>query len=140
MTIKQLVSEEEWTLAFPVMKELRMHLTLQSFIETVNQMTNEGYKLFAIYENNEIVGLSGIIFRTNFYYGKHVFVYDLVTTSSVRSKGYGTKLLNYVHQLSKEQDCKVVALESAFSNINAHKFYQMQMGYEKFCYSFKKIL
>lgn len=137
--IKHLVTEEQWKEAFPVMNELRTNLTLELFIETVKTMASEGYQLIAIYANNEIVGVTGIIFRTNFYYGKHVFVYDLVTKSSVRSKGYGARLLEYVHQLGKEKECKVVALDSAFNNSNAHKFYQ-QMSYEKFCYSFRKLL
>ncbi|CAM4446386.1 GNAT superfamily N-acetyltransferase [Paenibacillus endophyticus] len=137
--IKHLVTEEQWREAFPVMNELRTNMTLELFIETVKTMTNEGYQLIAIYDNNEIAGVTGIICRTNFYYGKHVFVYDLVTKSSVRSKGYGARLLDYVYQIGKEQECKVVALDSAFNNSKAHKFYH-QMGFEQFCYSFRKLL
>ncbi|CRK80353.1 GNAT family N-acetyltransferase [Neobacillus massiliamazoniensis] len=138
--IKELVEEKEWLEAFPVMNELRTHLNESTYLEILHSMREEGYKLFALYHNEQVVAVTGVAIRTNFYYGKHVFVYELVTQSSQRSKGYGEKLLSYIHQYAIHNGCGIVNLESALFRSDAHRFYETKMGYEKFCYSFKKVL
>jgi GNAT superfamily N-acetyltransferase len=138
--IKELVEEKEWLEAFPVMNELRTHLNESTYLEILHSMREEGYKLFALYHNEQVVAVTGVAIRTNFYYGKHVFVYELVTQSSQRSKGYGEKLLSYIHQYAIDNGCGIVTLESALFRSDAHRFYETKMGYEKFCYSFKKVL
>lgn len=138
--IKELVQEKEWLEAFPVLNELRTHLNESTYLEFLQSMKEEGYKLFALYHNEQVVAVAGVAIWTNFYYGKHVFVYDLVTQSSQRSKGYGEQLLSYIHQYAILKGCGIVALESGLFRTDAHKFYETKMGYEKFCYSFKKVL
>ena len=140
LKIKELVTEQEYLQAFPVMNELRTHLDSDTYLSMLFQMQEDGYRLFALFDNDEIVAVAGIAIRTNFYYGKHIFVYDLVTKHSQRSKGYGEKLLAYIHELAKESGCGMVALESGLFRTDAHRFYEEKMGYEKFCYSFKKVL
>ncbi|MFJ5762542.1 GNAT family N-acetyltransferase [Neobacillus sp. NPDC093182] len=138
--IKELIQEKEWLEAFPVLNELRTHLNKSTYLDFLHSMREEGYKLFAIYDNEQVVAVTGIAIRTNFYYGKHIFVYDLVTQSSQRSKGYGEQLLSYIHQYAIRNGCGIVALESGLFRAEAHRFYETKMGYEKFCYSFKKVL
>lgn len=138
--IKELVHEEEWIEAFAIMKELRTNLNQSTYLDFLQSMRKEGYKLFALYYDEQIVALTGIIMQTNFYFGKHVFVHDLVTKSSERSKGYGEELLTHIHHYAKDNGCGIVALESGLSRVDAHKFYETKMGYEKNAYSFTKVL
>lgn len=126
--------------AFPIVKELRTHLDMESFLKLTAQMKVDGYRLFAIHNDGIMVGVAGFAIRSNFYYGKYVFVYDLVTSHIYRSKGYGEKILRYIHNLGKENDCDMVVLESGLKRLDAHRFYENKMGYEKFCFSFTKKL
>lgn len=138
--IKELKTEKEFLEAFQLINELRTHLTKESYLVSLNVMKNEGYRMFALFKNELIVSLAGVALRTNFYYGKHIFVYELVTTSTERSKGYGGKLLDFIHQFAQENTCETITLESALFRKNAHRFYEKNKGYEKYCYSFKKSL
>jgi GNAT superfamily N-acetyltransferase len=138
--IKELARESEWLDAFPLMKELRTNLIESTYLDLLRSMSGEGYRMFALYEHDQIVALAGVIILTNLYFGKHVFVYDLVTTSSERSKGYGEKLLAHIHHYAKLNGCGIVALESGLSRVGAHKFYETKMGYGKLGYSFCKVL
>lgn len=135
--IKELHTPEEWLTAFLVMNELRTHLTPERYLELMHDMVKEGYRLFALYHEEEIVAVAGVIIRTNFYCHKHLFVYDLVTSSGKRSAGYGKKLLSFLHELARENGCEVVALDSGFHRVDAHRFYEEKMGYEKVSYSFR---
>jgi len=138
--IKELTYEKEWIEAFAIMKELRTNLNQSTYLDFLQSMRKEGYKLFALYYNDQIVALAGIIMLTNFYFEKHVFVYDLITKSSERSKGYGEELLAHIQHYAKENGCGVVALESGLFRVDAHRFYETKMGYEKIAYSYKKEL
>jgi GNAT superfamily N-acetyltransferase len=138
--IKELVSESEWFCALPVLQELRPHLNESNYLDFLKPMTENGYRMFALFDGEEIVSVAGIAICTNFYNGKHVFVYDLVTKSTERSKGYGKELLEYIHRFARENGCSMVSLESALFRTEAHRFYETKLGYEKKSYSFRKTL
>ncbi|WP_433596241.1 GNAT family N-acetyltransferase [Lysinibacillus xylanilyticus] len=140
VTIKQLTSQQEWIEAYPVMAQLRTELTLEKYLLLLKEMTQDGYLLFALYENMQIVAVAGFSWRVNFYSERHIFVYDLVTDMKYRSRGCGEKLLNYLHQWGKENGAHYIALESGIQRTSAHRFYEDRLGYEKWCYSFRKAL
>ncbi|MGG6445908.1 GNAT family N-acetyltransferase [Pseudobacillus badius] len=138
--IEELVTEEEVRHIFPLMKDLRPYLDETRFIQIWKTMQPDGYRIFAMYDAEELVAFTGIQIRTNMYYFRHVFVHELVTRADIRSKGYGQKLLSFVHDWGREHECVTVALESALIRDDAHRFYETKMGYDRFCYSFKKEL
>jgi GNAT superfamily N-acetyltransferase len=140
IVIKELTTTEELKESFPVMVQLRTHLNLETYLEQVERMRKEGYRLFALFDEGKIVALSGIILLTNLYDGRHIYVYDLVTDQGNRSKGYGETLLGFIHQLARELGCERVVLSSGFPRVDAHRFYEEKMGYQKNSYVFRKIL
>jgi len=140
VTIEQLTSQQEWMEAYPVMAQLRSDLTVEKYLLLLKEMTRDGYILFALYENMQIVAVAGLSWRVNFYSERHIFVYDLVTDVKYRSRGYGEKLLQYLHQWGKENGAHYIALESGIQRTSAHRFYEDRLGYEKWCYSFRKAL
>ncbi|WP_262371828.1 GNAT family N-acetyltransferase [Rossellomorea aquimaris] len=139
-TIKELQNRTEMIQAYPVMNELRTDLSKKTYLALVEEMRKEGYRLFALYEDDEIVSLAGIGERVNFYNKHHMYIYDFITSSNHRSKGYGKQLLEYVHRLADEIGVKYVALESGLERRDAHRFYEEKLGYEKWCFSFRKKL
>ena len=140
MEIQELQSQEEWQEAFHVMRELRHNLDEQEYLCLLGSMTEEGYRLFAVRDSGVLVSLAGIAVLTNFYYGRHVWVYDLITASNARSKGYGCRLLEFIEEFARRESCKVVALSSGLERTDAHRFYEKHMSYEKPSYVFKKSL
>ena len=106
------------------MAELRPDLTEDQYIEYLSVMRQQGYRLFALKNGNALLSLGCIIILTNLYYGRHVWVYDLVTTSSERSSGYGRKLLEYIEEWARTNGCGIVALLSDLSGLIAHRFYE----------------
>ncbi|MDX8342218.1 GNAT family N-acetyltransferase [Rossellomorea sp. YZS02] len=136
--IKQLVTNEEWRSAFEIMKQLRTDLTLERYMEFAQDMRKEGYLLFALMVKDEIISLAGVRKAINFYNKHHLFVYDLVTSPSQRSSGHGERLLEYIHFYAEKTGAEYVALESGIMRTEAHRFYESKMGYEKWCYSFRK--
>ncbi|KOR85857.1 acetyltransferase [Bacillus sp. FJAT-22058] len=139
-TIQELTNKEQWLEAFPIMNQLRTDLTQKTYLELLEEMRKDGYRLYALYKDNQVVSLAGLSWRVNFYNKRHVFIYDLVTDSAHRSFGYGEKLLSYIHNLAKENGAAYVSLESGIQRNEAHRFYEEKLDYDKWCYSFRKTL
>ncbi|WP_428911578.1 GNAT family N-acetyltransferase [Niallia sp. Krafla_26] len=141
LTIKELRSRQEIIAAFPVMKQLRTHLDEYSYLELVSEaQEKEGYKMFALYEKNKIVGVIGFQPMITLYYGKYIWICDLVIDENKRSKGYGEILLSYTHQWATDNQYESIALSSGLQRTDAHRFYENKMGYDKVSYVFKASL
>ncbi|WP_100331152.1 GNAT family N-acetyltransferase [Bacillus xiapuensis] len=141
LTINELQTHKEILEAFSVMNQLRTHLDEKSYLDLVIEAKEKDmYKLFALYDHGEIVALTGFKPMITLYYGRFVWVCDLVTDKNKRSNGYGEKLLSFVHKWAAENGYQSVALSSGVQRVDAHRFYEEKMGYDKASYVFKKNL
>lgn len=138
--IKKIPLEQEWRTIFPLIHQLQPHLDEEMFHTLVGEMLSQGYEMVGLYVEGKLVAVAGYGVLTNLYFKRHLWLYDLVTASGERSKGYGKTLLTYLEELAKEQGCQTIALCSRFDRVDAHRFYIEKMGYEKASYVIKKSL
>jgi GNAT superfamily N-acetyltransferase len=138
--IRELFTDEDFQAAFAVMHELRDQLDEADYLDLLAQMRPRGYRLIAAEEDGRIVALAGIGFGVNFYYRRYLWVYDLITSGSERSKGHGLALMEYLEQLARKEGCDTLALASALHRTDAHRFYIDKVGMEKPSYTFSKPL
>lgn len=139
MKIVELTTETEWREAFPVMRELRTHLDEEIFLDLLRAMRPSGYRLFAARDEAGVIrALAGIGEHTNLYYGHHIWVYELVTTASERSRGFGKALMDHVEMLARDLGCDTVALASGLQRADAHRFYEQKVGMMRSAYTFQK--
>ncbi|MFB6092950.1 MAG: GNAT family N-acetyltransferase [Haloquadratum sp.] len=136
--IRELTTDDEERAAFPVLRQLRDHLTEEQYLAYLDEMRDEGYRLFAIVEDDVIVAVAGVVIRTNFYNGRHLFVCDLVTDQDHRSEGYGERLMRFVDEWARDHDCESLTLASGLWREDAHRFYEDRLDMERYCYTFKK--
>jgi len=67
--------------------------------------------------------------------GKFVFVDDLVTHKNYRSQGYGNKLIQWIFEFAKKNNCHSVELNSGVEKFDAHRFY-LKNRMEILCHHF----
>ena len=138
-TVKQLVTTSEIAAAYPIMKQLRTHVDENDYMMLVQEaMDKDGYHLFALYDAGQIVAVTGFKPMITLYYGRFVWVCDLVTDEVKRSNGYGEQLLQFVEKWAKKHQYTSVALSSGLQRQHAHRFYEHQLDYEKVSFVFKK--
>ena len=136
----ELTSDTDLRRAWPVLAELRPHLDEDAYIEKLDTMRSDGYRMFALDDGGGIKVLAGVSIGTNFYYGKYLWVYDLVTTEAERSSGLGASLMRELENLARTEGCDTIALASALHRKDAHRFYEARLGYERASYTFHKTL
>jgi len=139
-SIRELTTENEWRAAFPVLSQLREHLTEDRYLDYLREMRDEGYRLFAVFKGDDIVAIAGVVIRTNFYNGRHLFVFDLVTDADHRSEGHGEQLMQFLEEWARDRNCESMTLESGLWRDDAHRFYEERLDMDRYCYTFKKEL
>lgn len=123
---QQAITDEEINKCFNVMSELRGHLVQDEFVDLVRQMEIEGYRLAFHEENGSVVAVAGYRVFTSLSMGKSLYVDDLSTSESERSKGYGEIMINWLRDVAKAEDCSYFHLDSGTQRHAAHKFYFRQ--------------
>lgn len=116
-------SMEEIARCYPVMAELRPHLTLDDFMGLVARMQKtHGYQMVYL-DDNGIKALAGIRIAEWLYAGKYLEIDDLVVTADSRAQGYGGMLFDWVRDYAKEMQCNHLRLVSGVQREAAHRFY-----------------
>jgi GNAT superfamily N-acetyltransferase len=118
-------SETDIKRCFPVMAELRTHLKDENdfFQRVKRQRKTADYKLIFLEVNGQIKSAAGIRISECLAWGKFLYVDDLVTFSSERSKGYGEKLFDRLVSYAVENSCDQFHLDSGVQRFGAHRFY-----------------
>ncbi len=123
MNIQYATSVADYTRCFEVMKELRPHHNLESFLTTIDAMQKEGYHLLYLEDEGRMVSVGGFRFTTTLYDGLIIDFDDFVTLANGRSKGYGAMMFEYLVGIAKEKEIKTIHLNSAHHRYDAHRFY-----------------
>ena len=108
---------------YEVMAELRPQLKRESFVPLVRALEQDGFRMAFIRSDGRVVAVAGYRISTNLFYGKHLYVDDLVTADAVRSKGHGRVLLAWLRALAVEKGCDAFHLDSGVQRKRAHAFY-----------------
>ncbi len=117
-------SDTEILCCFPIMQELRPHLTnAQDFLQRVRRQQANGYLLEVMRCDGQPVALVGYRFQQNLVHGYFVYVDDLVTTASMRGKRLGERLLEHVFCEASKNMCNKVILDTGLANNLAQRFY-----------------
>lgn len=110
---------------YPVMKELRKDLSIDDYL-TICARAHEadGYEIVAIEDNSRVLAVMGFRVLHDFVHGKHLYIDDLVSTETHRSKGLGAKLLKYAEDQARELGCKGLRLCTGVENEKGKSFYE----------------
>lgn len=109
---------------FPVMRELRTHITSeQEFVDRVLRQHKQGYELAFLEADGEVRAAAGYRFLESLFSGKNLYVDDLVTREADRSHGYGGQLLDWLIDEAQAKDCETLELDSGVQRFDAHRFY-----------------
>jgi GNAT superfamily N-acetyltransferase len=140
MEVVELHSTAERREVLPILRELYPWLDEAHYAALLAEMVPDGYRQFALRnEAGEIVAVAGVAVHVNIYYGRHLYVYDLVVTEGERSKGYGDLLMDHVEDIAHREGCETAALACGLEREGALRLYESR-GYEKPSYAMRKAL
>ncbi len=116
-------TDEAIAACFPVMHQLRPHLVESEFVDRVRKQQAAEYRLAFIEDAGRVVALAGFRVGETLAWGRYMYVDDLVTDETVRSRGYGQRLMDWLLALARDEKCAEFHLDSAVHRFGAHRFY-----------------
>ena len=119
------VSDDAIRACFPVMQQLRPHLTdAEEFLTRVRrQQAVADWRLVYAEHNGQVAACAGFRVHEWLVSGKVLYVDDLVTDEAHRSLGLGKALLDWLKALAKTEGCPQLHLDSGTHRKRAHAFY-----------------
>ena len=124
-------SDDEINACYPVMAELRPHVTQEEFLDRVHRQTALARYRLSCAIDDEVKAVAGFRISQCLAWGKFLYVDDLVSKSDERSKGYGGALFDWLVEHARENDCDQFHLDSGVQRFGAHRFYlQKRMAIE----------
>jgi GNAT superfamily N-acetyltransferase len=120
-------TDAEIARCFAVMAHLRPHLAEAEFAGRVRAQQAQGYRL-AFLEGQEedqgaVVAVAGFRVMEMLATGRTLYVDDLVTDATRRSRGYGKAMLDWLQEHAREAGCETFSLDSGTHRQEAHAFY-----------------
>jgi GNAT superfamily N-acetyltransferase len=140
MEIIELRSAAERGEVLPILRQLYPSLDEGRYAALLAEMIDDGYRQFAVRNDaKEIVALAGVAVHVNLYYGRHLYIYDLVVKEDARSQGCGGLLMDHVEGIARREGCETAALACGLEREGALRLYERR-GYEKPSYAMRKTL
>ena len=116
-------SDDEIARCYVVMAHLRPHLVGGGFVGRVRAQQAQGYKLAYLEDGGAVVALGGFRVTEILVTGRTLYVDDLVTDETRRSRGYGKAMLDWLQVYAREAGCETFSLDSGTHRQEAHAFY-----------------
>ncbi|MBK6994799.1 MAG: GNAT family N-acetyltransferase [Lewinellaceae bacterium] len=138
-TFQILTQKPEMLPHFPLIRQLSPGVTEERYNHLLDDMLAHGYRMVAVYEDADCVGISGIWLATKIYSGRYLEMDNVVVADTHRSKGIGKLLTDFIEKLALAEGCEMIMLDAYLENEKAHAFYERE-GFTKRGYHFLKRL
>ncbi|MFT3850829.1 MAG: GNAT family N-acetyltransferase [Propionivibrio sp.] len=131
--------EPDWlTRAETVHRQLRAQLPAD-YTKRLQTIFAAGARMALVVDSDSVCSVALWRLVENTYEGRRLYVDDLVSDETRRSRGAGKMLLTWLEAKAKSLECDVLALDSGVQRDRAHRFYFREgMHVSSFC--FRKVL
>ncbi len=123
--VKLAQTDAEIERCYPVIAQLRPHVTAKEFVDRVRAQQAQGYRLAYLLaeDSGEAVAVAGFRVMEMLATGRTLYVDDLVTDEAQRSRGYGKAMLDWLQAHARDAGCATFSLDSGTQRREAHAFY-----------------
>jgi len=139
LQFRLLTQKSEMLPLYPLIHQLNATVTPEYYATILDEMLLHGYRIVAVYDGEECLGLSGIWVAAKIYSGKYLEMDNVVVAAAHRSRGIGQLLTDFVIDLARQEGCVTVMLDAYLENEKAHAFYE-RAGFLRRGYHFIKRL
>jgi GNAT superfamily N-acetyltransferase len=137
MTIQHAETDEQIAATFPVMHQMRPHLSRDEYVPLVRgMMASDGFRLAALTDEGEVRAVAGYRYMSMLYCGRLLYLDDLVADERVRSRGYGKRMIGWLKEEGRREGCSELQLISRTTREGAHRFY-FREGFGIECFQFR---
>lgn len=136
--IFKILDKNEINSIIPMIQELSENKIPNSVLGArFQEMTTQNYKCAVVYDNEKLIGVTGLWFCTRHYSGKSVELDHVIIDENYRNKGLGKEFMIWIENYAKGKGYEAIELNTYVQNFPSHKFYY-NLGFEILGYHFLK--
>ncbi len=133
-TVEEAIEPEQLQLCYPVVQELRPHLTDEEvFVQQVYRQRSQGYRLMYIMVDKQVVSILGYRLSECLAWGKILYIDDFATYSKAQGHGYGGFIMRWAIEQARAKQCDQVHLDTGPTRHDAHRLY-LKQGFQLSAY------
>jgi len=106
MQIRELSLKELYDV-YEVLSELR-DLEYDEFENLIYEMRDMHYTMIGIIDKDKLISFAGVTIQTTFKNGRHLMVFDFITSSSYDKEKYDSMMREYLYDYAKMSMCDKV--------------------------------
>lgn len=134
-----LIPKEKIRAILPLIKLLNPDLPETVLLERLDEMLERGYECVGIYDNDKLVGISGLWTLTKLYVGKHIEPDNVVILPEYRNREAGKQLMSWIDGYAKSKGCLALELNCYLGNKKGQAFWERE-GYRALGLHYQKKL
>ena len=119
-----------------VHRQLRTALPAD-YVAKMRRVFAGGGRMIVAGDGDVVLGVAVWRIHENTFAGVHLYVDDLVTDETQRSRGVGHELMQWLERRARDRGCSCVVLDSGTQRTRAHAFY-FREGMAITSFNFKK--
>jgi GNAT superfamily N-acetyltransferase len=133
----RIVPDSEILSILPLLKILNPNLSDELLTLRLQEMIKQNYICVGIFDNDKIIGCSGLWILTKYYVGRHIEPDNVIILPEYRGKGIGKQLMRWIYNYAKENNCEASELNCYIANAEGQKFW-MNEGYKIIGFHYQK--
>ena len=138
MNFIEINTQREVEEAFFVLRELAPELEKKAFFDSLNHDLLKNHKLFGLTVSGKLVSVAAVWLLMNGLSEKLLWINAFVTTKSMRSKGYGTRLLRELEAYASKENFDEIRVHA--HRERAVNFWKSRTNFDMFSHVLRKKL
>ena len=133
----ELIPEDKMLTIIPLLRLLNDKIPVETLEERIKDMLQQQYKCVGVYEDDKLVGISGLWILHKYYVGKHIEPDNVFIHPDYQSKGIGALLITWIEEYAKSIGCRAAELNCYVNNEGGVKFW-LNAGFKLIGLHFQK--
>jgi GNAT superfamily N-acetyltransferase len=112
----------------PFLRMLNPKLDDEILNERIRSMQSDNYRCAAVFEQNQIIAISGVWTLYKHYIGKHIEPDHVIVDPAYRGNKIGETLMLWIHEQAQQESCITSELNCYVKNKEGQLFWE-KLGY-----------
>jgi GNAT superfamily N-acetyltransferase len=124
----KLIPKDKLEVIFPLLQLLNEKTEEAILLDRLNEMRETNYECVGVYDDDKLIGISGLWMLNKIYVGKHIEPDNVIILPEYRSKGIGEMMMQWIYEYAISKGCVASELNCYVSNAKGIRFWITQ-GY-----------
>lgn len=133
----EFIPEDKMFIIIPLLRLLNGKIPVETLEERIKDMLQQQYKCVGVYEDDKLVGISGLWVLNKYYVGKHIEPDNVFIHPDYQGKGIGALLITWIEEYAKSIGCRAAELNCYVNNEGGVRFW-LNAGFKLIGLHFQK--